>query len=376
MKFPNLYAIGEIILKLYILLLISLFIFFDSYFELNILFEIKLFLFFIVVFRFLTYINNSDKKPFSMLTNWIFLIYSALNTILVYGYQIICMKYFDIDESSNFFTKNLPSIGFSEYKGDLYYKFMPHLFCNFISILYKWEMERIIKSNNEPKDKINIQNNKKESDKEEKEKVDFAKQYELENKKKLLKIKYRLLSIILFITNSYGIFLFLTICIIFTIYDLSILPILYLIVFGIVFILKYYKIIGKLNNYLEKESYFFSRLIRYKLVEKPMHYGENLLYRRMAFKYLLGLSMSSILLFYFYGIFYLIQHGCDVNKWKSCDNRHQKMIPYKRKEGENIIDEIFIQSISYLFGFYINSNEDSIIKVGWAHIFFFLLIEK
>ena len=374
MKFPNLYAIGEIILKLYILLLISLFIFFDSYFELNILFEIKLFLFFIVVFRFLTYINNSDKKPFSMLTNWIFLIYSALNTILVYGYQIICMKYFDIDESSNFFTKNLPSIGFSEYKGDLYYKFMPHLFCNFISILYKWEMERIIKSNNEPKDKINIQNNKKESDKEEKEKVGFAKQYELENKKKLLKIKYRLLSIILFITNSYGIFLFLTICIIFTIYDLSILPILYLIVFGIVFILKYYKIIGKLNNYLEKESYFFSRLIRYKLVEKPMHYGENLLYRRMAFKYLLGLSMSSILLFYFYGIFYLIQHGCDVNKWKSCDNRHQKMIPYKRNEGENIIDEIFIQSISYLFGFYINSNEDSIIKVGWAHIFFFLLI--
>jgi hypothetical protein len=50
------------------------------------------------------------------------------------------------------------------------------------------------------------------------------------------------------------------------------------------------------------------------------------------------------------------------------------MIPYKKKEGENIIDEIFIQSISYLFGFYINSNEDSLIKIGWAHIFFFLLI--
>jgi hypothetical protein len=153
MKFPNLYTIGEIILKLYILLLISLFIFYDSYFELNILFAIKLFLFFIVVFKFLTFINNSDKKPFSMVLNWIFLIYSALNTILVYGYQIICMKYFDIDESSNFFTKNLPSIGFSEYKGDLYYKFMPHLFCNFISILFKWEMERIIKSNNVPKEK-------------------------------------------------------------------------------------------------------------------------------------------------------------------------------------------------------------------------------
>ena len=374
MKFPNLYAIGEIILKLYILLLIHLFIFFDSYFELNILFEIKLVLFFIVVFKFLTYINNSDKKSFSMVSNWIFLIYSALNTILVYGYQIICMKYFDIDESSNFFTKNLPSIGFSEYKDDLYYKFIPHLFCNFISILYTWEMKRIINSKNEPKIKKEIQYNKKESDKEKDQVVGFEQNYKLEKKKNLLKIKYRFLSVIFFITNSYGIFLFLTICIIFTTYDLSFLPILYLIVFGIVFILKYYKIIEKLNNFLQQESYFFSRLIRYKLVEKPMHYGENQIYRRMGFKYLLGLSMSSILLYYFYGIFYLIQHGCDINKWKSCDNRHQKMIPYKRKEGENYIDEIFIQSISYLFGFYINSNEDSIIKAGWAHILFFLLI--
>ena len=374
MKMPSLYAVGEIILKLYVLLLISLFIFFDSYFELNILFEIKLVLFFIVVFKFLTYINNSDKNSFSMISSWIFLIYSALNTIFVYGYQIICMKYFDIDESSNFFTKNLPSIGFSEYKDDLYYKFIPHLFCNFISILYKWEMERIINSKNTPKIKKDIQIIKKESEKEKDQKVGFTQKYELENKKMLLKIKYRFLSIILFIINSYGILLFLTICIIFTIYDLSFLPILYLIVFGIVFILKYYKIIEKLNNFLQKESYFFSRLIRYKLVEKPMHYGENQIYRRMAFKYLLGLSMSSILLYYFYGIFYLIQHGCDINKWKSCDNRHQKMIPYKRKEGENIIDEIFIQSISYLFGFYINSNEDSIIKAGWAHILFFLLI--
>ena len=50
------------------------------------------------------------------------------------------------------------------------------------------------------------------------------------------------------------------------------------------------------------------------------------------------------------------------------------MIPYEREEGEYIIDEMNIQSISYLFGFYINSNEDSIIKVGWAHILFFLLI--
>ena len=376
MKVPNLYVIGEIILKLYILLLISLFIFFDSYFELNILFEIKLFLFFIVVFKFLSYINNSDKKSFSMVSNWIFLIYSSLNTILVYGYQIICMKYFDIDESSNFFTKNLPSIGFSEYKGDLYYKFMPHLFCNFISILYKWEMERIIKSNAAQNLKKDIQKNEKKADKEKEKEIyiGFAQKYKMEKEKNLLKIKYIFLTIILFITNSYGLFLFFTICIIFTAYDLSILAILYLIVFGIVFILKFYKIIEKLNNYLQKESFFFSRLIRYKYIEKKMHVGENTIYRRMAFKYLLCLSMSSILLYYFYGIFYLVQHGCDVNKWKSCDNRHQKMIPYERKEGENIIDEIFIQSISYLFGFYINSNEDSIIKVGWAHIFFFLLI--
>ena len=373
-KFPKIYAIGEIILKLYILLLISLFIFFDSYFELNILFEIKLFLFFIVVFKFLTFVNNnSDKKSFPIVSNWIFLIYSSLNTILVYGYQIICMKYFNIDETSNFFTKNLPSIGFSEYKGDLYYKFMPHILCNFISILFKWETERILNASIKKKD---IQNNENQSDKEKEQNVylGYAKKFEMEKEKKHLKIKYFFLCLILFITNSYGIFLFLTICIIFTTYNLAILPLLYLIVFGIVFILKFYKIIEKLNNYLKKESFFFSRLIRYKYIEKPMHYSENLIYRRMAFKYLLSLSMSFILLYYTYGIFYLIQHGCDVNKWKSCDDRFEKIIPYERKEGENIIDEIFIQSISYLFGFYINSNEDSIIKVGWAHILFFLLI--
>ena len=186
------------------------------------------------------------------------------------------MKYFDIDESSNFFTKNLPSIGFSEYKEDLYYKFMPHLFCNFISILFKWEMERIINSNNNPHE-INNEFSKKESDKEkeQKEKSEYEIKYEMEKEKRHLKIRYCFLCIILFITNSYEIFLFLTICIIFTTYDLSILPILYLIVFGIIFMLKYYKIIGKLNNYLKDESFFFSRLIRYKFIEKALHYGEN-----------------------------------------------------------------------------------------------------
>ena len=189
-----------------------------------------------------------------------------------------------------------------------------------------------------------------------------------------LQVKYYFFNVILFITKSYWLFLFLLICIIFTLYDLSILSLLYLLIFGVIFILRFYKIIIILENYLKNKSFFISRLIRYNFIELGRHIEESKFYRSLAFQYILCLSFTSLLLFYSYGIFYLIQHGCDTNKWNSCDNRHEKLIPYERKDGEKIIDEIFIQSLAYFLGFYINSNNDSLFKAGWFHILFFLLI--
>ena len=164
------FFIGGIIIEIYIWVLITLFIFFDSYFEISILFEIKLIIFFIIIFQFLVSIQKSEKHRISLILNWIFLIYSSVNTILVYGYQIICLKYFKKEDSNNSDTPNtfynsnntnsnttddsfslhLPSIGFSEYPEDLLYlKFLSHFVCNFISILFIWEMKRIsLKSNN------------------------------------------------------------------------------------------------------------------------------------------------------------------------------------------------------------------------------------
>ena len=137
------FVIVEIIIKIYIFILISLFIFFDTYFEINILFEIKLFLFLIIVYQFLLSIQKSENTKISTKLNTIFLIYSSINTILVYIYQIISLEYFHIEQSDNFYTKNLPVFGFSKYKEDLHIKLLPHFACNFISILYTFEMRRI-----------------------------------------------------------------------------------------------------------------------------------------------------------------------------------------------------------------------------------------
>jgi hypothetical protein len=136
--------IGQIIIEIYIWTLISLFIFFDSYFEISILFEVKLILFLIIVFQFLISIQKSEAHHISLILNWIFLIYCSLNTVLVFGYQIALLDYFEIDQNSNYIKQILPNVGLPNYQNDnLYYKFLPHFVCNFISVLYIWEMKRI-----------------------------------------------------------------------------------------------------------------------------------------------------------------------------------------------------------------------------------------
>ena len=237
------FFIGKVLNEIYILVLIFLFIFFDTYFEISILFEFKLIIFLIIVFQFLISMQNKKKNYISLILNWGFLCYCSLNSFLVFGYQIICLPYFDEDSDPNEET-NLPSIGFSKYKDKLYYKFLPHFICNFISVLFLWEMERILlKSKNaDIFENINEEIIIEKDDEEKKEELENKSEerattlYE-NNKKKMstLNIVYYLLNIVVMFTKFYWLFLFIILGIIFTTYDLSILIILYILFFGIIY---------------------------------------------------------------------------------------------------------------------------------------------
>ena len=169
--------------------------------------------------------------------------------------------------------------------------------------------------------------------------------------------------------------MFIYIAIIFTKYQISILIMIYILIFFITFIFIFKKRTITLNNFMcKKNSSYFTRILRYNTIEKNMQIEQTTYYRSKSFKYLLCVSFLSFILIYTYGLFYLFQHHCDsileeIDKCKS-----KNLIPYENKEGENKIDEIFIQSIAYIFGFYTNSKEENIFKAGWIHLLFSLLI--
>ena len=376
-----LFFFGKIIIEIYIFILIVLFIFFDTYFEISLLFEIKLVIFFIIVFQFLISIQNPKEQSISLILNWVFLCYCSLNSFLSYGYQIICLDYF-IDESepkSNskcFMKENLPSIGFSIYKDKLYFRFLPHFICNFISILFLWEMKRILLKTNKEQvyddlnNEILVENGNKEEKEEKKEELGATQLYE-ENKKRMQKLDffYYLYNIALIITKFYWLFLFINLGIIFTTRDLSVILILYILIFGVIYIGMFHKIITKLNAYIKKKSYFISRLIRYNLVELSRHYQQNRYFRNLGFQYLLMLCLISYLFFYTFGLFHRVQNGCNYENnngkwgWEGCDNRHEKIF----NDEDNILD-----CIAYLLGFY--TECDFVFEESWFHLFFAFLI--
>ena len=203
----------------------------------------------------------------------------------------------------------------------------------------------------------------KEEDKEEEEKISPAQEYE-QNRSKMdiLQVKYFFFNIILLFTKFYWLYLFLSICIIFTTYNLSILLVIYILIFSITFIRMFRHIISKLTSFISKESFFISRLIRYNLIEQTRHINENSKYRALAFKYLLIFSFISYYLSYLYGIFYLIQHGCPGT---DCDENYKPI--------ENI-DEDLIIAISYIFGFHVNLKKETVLFAGWEYLFFIALI--
>ena len=369
-----LFFIGKLIIEIYIWVLIILFIFFDTFFEINFLFEIKLIIFFIIVFQFLISIQNPKEKYISLILNWTFLCYCSLNSFLVYGYQIICLDYFKDEsesKSKNFFKENLPSIGFSIYKDKLFFRFLPHFICNFISILFLWEMKRILLNKNKEEDDDPNNDKKTEEIKDkEKEELGATKLYE-ENKNRMKKLDlfYYLYNIVLIITKFYWLFLFIFLGIIFTVRDLSVILILYILIFGIIYIGMFHRIITKLNSYIQKKSFFISRLIRYNLVELNLHHTQNRYYRSLGFQYLLMLCLISYIFFYTFGIYHRIQNGCSYliengkSQWEGCDNRHGKIY--------NDEDNIF-GCIAYLLGFY--TECDYVFEKSWFHLFFAFLI--
>ena len=144
--------------------------------------------------------------------------------------------------------------------------------------------------------------------------------------------------------------------IIFSSYDLSFSILLYIIIFGFLFILKFHKIISRMRRYLSTNSYYISKVIRYSVVEKPLHYELNKYYRSLTFKCCLFLSFLYLILLYFYGIFDLFQHGCDAQNYRGCDENHKPII----SPDNNI--EAKIKGISFLIGIYINMREENILK--------------
>ena len=446
-----LFFIGKFILEIYIWTLISVFIVFDSYFEISVLLGIKLLIFLLIVYKFLLVIQSDKKISMNLILNWIFLIFCAINTLSVYIFQILCLEIFPINESiqnsNKFWVKNLPAFGlYRYYEKNLYVKFLPHFMSNLISVLFIGEMRRLLKeieenklirnevyelndlekkknqllikkktfddtkkkllfkkkSIEETKNKLikrnseknlNIENKKElilekeknednkdnqldriteeneienKDNEEEDEKISASQEYEdNKNKMYILEVKYYLFNIILICTKFYWLFLFLSICIIFTTYDLSILLIIYILIFGITFIRMFRHIITSLTKFISKKSFFISRLIRFNLIEQVRHVKENIKYRSLAFKYLLIFSFLSYYLFYLNGIFNLIQNGCQCQTY-NCDKNHDKIFNQEYEE--------LIISYSYILGFNINLKKETVLFAGWVHLFFAALV--
>ena len=213
------------------------------------------------------------------------------------------------------------------------------------------------------------------------------------NKSKMtaLYCKYLLYNMLLILTKFYWIFLFLFMCIIFTTYDISILLFIYIIIFGIIFMRMFYLIISRLsafndttvssnnnannnnninnNNQGNKKEYrpfFISKLIRYNLIERTRHINDNRKYRSLGFKYLILFNFFSYFLVYLDGVYNIFQGGCRTKVYNDCDKNHLQLVG-EQGVFSNISEDV-ITSISYLFGFDVNLNNETVLLAGWIHI--------
>jgi hypothetical protein len=372
-----LFVLGNIILELYIWILIGLFIFASCFYEINFIFAIKLAWFLLLSYSFLKKIQNPDKGvEYSSFWQGLFLFFCCINTLSVYLYQFLSddyIKYYEnITESDNFFLKNLPNIGFSMYgRDDLYYRFLPHFGVILISVLFIWEIRsQLDKLSKEKKSK-----SKKKKAEEIEDEIDLKlKQPNLSSEErellkarkfeknivvlKNLSISYFIINVMRIITKFYWLLLFLTIGIIFCFYDLSYSMTIYMIIFFIIFISMFYIIINKLTDYISRPSYFISKVIRYSLVEVPRHIEQNKNFRSIGFRLLLSYSFIFFILLCLYGVFGLFQNGCNSDFFKGCEKRNEPFI----KNNSDL--EKYIKAYSYLFGIYVDIQEEGLMSVA------------
>ena len=390
--------INDITEHAYLWFLVIAFIFFSCFFEMNIIFWVKLIFFFISLYYYIIsiqapnkYRDVDNKKGNINITlyriiNKVIIVYCGLNTFVVFLYQFLKKESFDfqtyIDEKKNGFFLNLSIIGFTMYKEEnLYYNFLPYFMTCFIFMLYKRKTKKILKKINNYLIIRKQTNNKnllllKEKHKREEEKMKkikeeqnefiqdklYADKYN-ENEKEIFTKSSQLLkaNVILIITKCYWLFLFLFVGIIYSYYEISLSILIYIIIFGFYFIKMFHRIISKLRNYIKMKSYYISKVVRFSLIEDPKHYLINRRYRIILFRVVLIYSFLYLILLYFYGLFDLLQHGCDERIFKGCRKTHSSLV----KEDGAI--ETFIKSFAFLLGIYINTHEKKINDIWWNH---------
>ena len=408
-NFPTLKKIvrflSSVVFHAFLWFLIFFFIYFSCAYEVNLIFGVKLVIFFISLYAFLLKTHkktmnaeyNMSHPTCFKCWNRFFLLFCSANTFVAYLYQFICKDYFSFKElitskdNDNFIIKNLPSIGFTLYKEEnLYYNFIPHFMTAFISALFVYQSEEVLsnletelnKSKNKLlQEKKTLRKNEKLSDEKYKsireetneflqDKMYADKYYENEDSIKAKSKRLITFYIIFLYTKVYWLLLFMSLSIIFSSYDLSFSILLYIIIFGCLFILKFHKIVSRMRHYLSTNSYYISKVIRYSVVEKPLHYESNKYYRSLTFKLCLFLSFLYLVVLYFYGIFDLFQHGCNEELYRGCDSSHKSIIYADSEDEEKSHDnlEATIKAIAFMVGVYINMRKEYIIRVALVHL--------
>ena len=371
------------------------FIFFLCYYELNILFSIQLLLFLTSIYFLLRKIQKSinsedyiglkeiNRRNRDICVTYIFLIFSVVNTIVVYLYQFICHDYwYNKIKDSILLNKELSYIGLKKYSGNLYIKLLPFFVLNFISILFLNELDnyqkRVEKENHYFRTtfsiyKKNIKNDNISKEEDKNKDLDYTEKFEkCKDEISNIKIKLFWVNIVLIITKIYWIFLFFMICSLFNSYYFSLSMAIYIVIFGIAFIRMFYQIIRYRNvNFINKDK--DNKEISEESLEIINRIKINRYHREISFIFLVGYSFLIFFLYYIYGIFDISISYCNPKLWIGCDNK------------DNIIDETYIsnnesndtigliKSISFIFGVYYNTKKEGILSVGWVHLFLCLL---
>jgi hypothetical protein len=339
-------AIVYIIQELWVwITLILLFLCITS-FNYYVLFSVKLVLFFLVMYKFLSEKVNSIMKFI-----WILIIYSAINTLAVYLFQFVqlnIIKDWYIESIYNqlpeWMAHNISAFGFEIYDHDVALKFLPHYGSNLLSVMLYWECRRL----EEIKKNVKAENKAKKEKKNANDKIKLEISYAV----------YYLLNILVVVCKTYWLFIFLSLCAIILTYQLSVTILLYVFMFCLSFILMFRQMIMLIDSFKNrKTNFFFTRMLRYYVVEQQKHVKIQVIYRNKTFQYLVLSSMFYILLVYLYSLFDIVQNSID-------------KYPVFTTDVEDII-----KSVSYIVGIYNKVADDTVFVYAiWGHMFLIILI--